>query len=42
MKEHGTNFAYVGTGEKNVASQVLYSSVGFIEHGKKFEWKKNL
>ncbi len=41
-KNHGTKYIYVGTGGKNIASQALYKSVGFIERGKWCEWQKNL
>ncbi|MGH4121179.1 GNAT family N-acetyltransferase [Clostridium sp.] len=41
-KNHGTKYMYVGTGGKNIASQALYKSVGFIECGKYCEWQKTL
>lgn len=42
LKERGTKYIYVGTGGKNVASQTLYKSVGFVERGIKSEWIKTL
>ncbi|MGV8981155.1 GNAT family N-acetyltransferase [Clostridium sp.] len=41
-KKHGTKYIYVGTGGKNIASQALYKSVGFLEYGKYCEWQKAL
>jgi len=42
LKERGTNYIYVSTGGKNIASQALYKSVGFIEYGIDCEWQKTL
>lgn len=42
LKIRGCTHMYVGTGGGNVASQALYKSVGFVECGKKHEWKKPL
>jgi len=42
FKEYGINYMYVGTGGKNIASQALYKSVGFLEYGTEYEWKKTL
>lgn len=42
LKERGTKYMYVGTGGTNIASQALYKSVGFIEHGKNCVWQKTL
>lgn len=42
LKERGTNYIYVSTGGKNIASQALYKSVGFIEYGINCEWQKTL
>jgi RimJ/RimL family protein N-acetyltransferase len=42
MKERGTKYIYVGTGGKNIASQTLYKSVGFLEYGIDREWQKSL
>lgn len=42
VKSLGTKYIYVGTGGKNVASQALYKSVGFLEYGKNYEWQKTL
>jgi RimJ/RimL family protein N-acetyltransferase len=42
LKERGTKYMYVGTGGKNIASQTLYKSVGFLEHGIDCEWQKKL
>ena len=42
LKEHGTKYMYVGTGGKNIASQTLYKSVGFLEYGTECEWQKTL
>jgi RimJ/RimL family protein N-acetyltransferase len=42
LKEHGTKYIYVGTGGKNIASQALYKSVGFLEYGTDCEWQKTL
>ena len=41
-KEHGIKYISVGTGGKNIASQALYKSVGFLESGKYCEWQKTL
>lgn len=42
LKERGTKYVYVGTGEGNKPSQALYRSVGFVECGKNYELKKTL
>jgi len=42
LKERGTKYVYVGTGGKNIASQTLYKSVGFLEHEIDCEWQKTL
>ena len=42
LKERGTKYMYVGTGGKNIASQTLYKSVGFLEYGIDCEWQKTL
>lgn len=42
LKHHGTKYVYVGTGGKNIASQTLYKSVGFLEYGINSEWIKVL
>jgi hypothetical protein len=42
LKGHGTKYIYVGTGGKNIASQALYKSVGFLEYGSLCEWQKTL
>jgi len=42
VKERGSRYMYVGTGGKNIASQTLYKSVGFVEYGKNCEWGKRL
>jgi RimJ/RimL family protein N-acetyltransferase len=42
LKERGTKYMYVGTGGKNIASQTLYKSVGFLEYGIDCEWQKKL
>jgi RimJ/RimL family protein N-acetyltransferase len=42
LKECGTKYIYVGTGGKNIASQTLYKSVGFLEYGIDCEWQKIL
>jgi RimJ/RimL family protein N-acetyltransferase len=42
LKERGTKYIYVGTGGKNIASQTLYKSVGFLEYGTNCEWQKTL
>ncbi|MBZ9687396.1 GNAT family N-acetyltransferase [Clostridium estertheticum] len=42
LKERGTKYIYVGTGGKNIASQTLYKSVGFLEYGADCEWQKTL
>lgn len=42
LKQRGTKYVYVGTGGKNIASQTLYKSVGFIECGVDWEWQKSL
>lgn len=42
LKERGTRYMYVGTGGSNAASQALYKSVGFVEHGINAEWQKNI
>ena len=42
LKERGTRYIYVGTGGKNIASQTLYKSVGFLEYGEDCEWQKTL
>lgn len=40
IKERGTKYIYVGTGGKNIPSQMLYKSVGFIDYGKDYEYEK--
>ena len=42
VKERGTKYMYGGTGGKNIASQTLYKSVGFLEYGIDCEWQKKL
>jgi ribosomal protein S18 acetylase RimI-like enzyme len=42
LKERGTKYMYVGTGGTNTASQALYKSVGFLEHGVNCVWQKTL
>jgi RimJ/RimL family protein N-acetyltransferase len=42
LKDRGTKYIYVGTGGKNIASQTLYKSVGFVEYGTNNEWVKTL
>ncbi|MBC8061644.1 MAG: GNAT family N-acetyltransferase [Clostridiaceae bacterium] len=42
LKQRGTRYLYVGTGGKNIASQTLYKSVGFLEYGRNCEWQKTL
>lgn len=42
LKARGTKYIYVGTGGKNIASQKLYKSVGFLEYGADCEWQKTL
>lgn len=42
LKDRGTNYIYVSTGGKNIASQALYKSVGFVEYGINCEWQKTL
>lgn len=42
LQKRGTKYIYVGTGGKNIPSQTLYKSVGFIERGKKCEWEKTI
>jgi len=42
LKKSGTKYIYVGTGGKNIASQALYKSVGFLQYGTKYEWQKTL
>lgn len=42
LKERGTKYVYVGTGGKNIASQMLYKSVGFSQYGTNLEWQKTL
>jgi ribosomal protein S18 acetylase RimI-like enzyme len=42
LKERGTKYIYVGTGGNNIASQMLYRSVGFLEYGMDIEWQKTL
>lgn len=42
LKARGTKYIYVSTGGKNIASQTLYKSVGFLEYGTNFEWQKKL
>ena len=42
LKNRGTKYMYVGTGGKNISSQKLYKSVGFLEHGIDCEWQKTL
>lgn len=42
LKKRGTKYIYVGTGGKNIASQALYKSVGFLEYGTGCEWQKTL
>ena len=42
LKKRGTNYIFVGTGGKNIASQTLYNSVGFFKYGTEYEWQKTL
>lgn len=42
LRESGTKYIYVGTGGKNIASQALYKSVGFLAYGTYHELKKTL
>jgi predicted N-acetyltransferase YhbS len=42
LKERGTKYIYVGTGGRNIPSQTLYKSVGFLGYGKSYEWQKTL
>ncbi|GMQ60674.1 hypothetical protein AN1V17_50750 [Vallitalea sediminicola] len=42
LKDSGTKYMYVSTSGPNIASQALYKSVGFVEHGVNCEWQKKL
>ena len=42
LKERGTKYIYAGTDGKNIASQALYRSVGFLKYGMKWEWQNTL